>query len=74
MRQLSHEDLVNLVSSMHPDTAWCCELEKLGYMHFTGDQNNEDWEWTKSKLSLLEDNQLGDLYQRLQKRKADRGD
>jgi hypothetical protein len=40
-------------------------LEKLGFVEFTGNQNNEKWEWKKKYLHTLTLSELEKLYEEI---------
>jgi len=60
---LNKEDLINLLSSVKPDSMQeCDDYTKKGLMIFSGNQWNEDWSWDRSNLSKMAEHQLYTLY------------
>ncbi len=60
---LDHDDLLNLIKSVKPKTMQeCDDLTKVGWMKFTGNQHNENWEWCLDKLKDLSVDDLWTLY------------
>ena len=60
---LNKTDLVNLVSSVSPNSMQECDTyTKIGLMRFSGNQHNENWAWVKSELMKLSENKLLKLY------------
>ena len=60
---LNKKDLINLLSSVSPDSInECCDYEKRGLMTFTGNQWNENWSWSETALSKLTENEIYKLY------------
>lgn len=49
--ELDRKDVKRMVSGLSPATMskWI-ELEKIGFMKFTGNQWNEKWDWNWDKL------------------------
>lgn len=62
---LNKIDLVNLVLSQTPDSMQeCHDYTKTGFMKFTGNQHNENWDWVKSELETLSKIELWNLYKK----------
>lgn len=62
---LSREDLLTLVKATKPNSMTECDnLTKVGKMKFTGNQHNENWEWTAPYLRGLSDSELWNLYKK----------
>jgi len=60
---LKKTDLVNLVTSVQPDSIQeCIDNTKKGLMEFSGNQHNESWTWVKSELMKLSERKLTKLY------------
>ena len=65
---LSKTDLVNLVTSVQPDSIQeCCKLTDKGLMYFSGDQHNENWNWEKNELMKLSESKLTKMYNKYKK-------
>lgn len=41
----------------------CVVLEKAGYMRFTGNQHNPNWDWSRTALQDLTWEQLQQVYE-----------
>ena len=72
MEELLHSDRVLRVLSTGPSIQHCVELEKLGWMRHCGNQYNPDWDWVKSVINSLTDDQLDNVY-KYYKRKSHGG-
>lgn len=65
---LTKQDLLTLVKATKPDSIEECDgLTKLGQMKFTGNQHNENWDWTAPYLSGLSETKLWNLYKKYRK-------
>lgn len=60
---LHRSDIIKLIQSSRPNNCQdCCDLQRLGYMKFTGNQWNENWDWNLSGFDDMNEDQLWDFY------------
>ena len=67
---LDRHEIESLISTVPIPIQDCVELEKGGYMRFSGNQHNESWEWVFKALEnkIPDDDSLYKFYLELKRR------
>jgi len=60
--KLNKTDLIRLVKSALPNMDRCIELDRRGFMEYTGNQYNIEWKWKSEFLRELKEDELWKLY------------
>jgi hypothetical protein len=58
---LEKQDIINMLCGYKPNIQQCQQLEKAGFMKYTGGFVDE-WEWKNGALDLMDENMLLHLY------------